>query len=196
MRCHIDIQEWRGASFAVSRACALAPIEDFAGVPPGPPRGPSAGYSAGDFVDLVCKVQVRGCTLFTCPCNIYVSSYVTHVPALGSPCVSQDCASGRSGQWLDGSRAEHLSIPIPEKRRTLPEPAVFSLGNTSRGERAADASPGTVLRPALHSIAVCAPHAAARGTAGPPLQMKYRSVLPLRALARVARTTQVRPRLH
>jgi len=73
-------------------------------------------------------------TVCTWPCNIYVSSYVTHVPALGSACVSQDCASGRSGQSLDGSRAEHLSIPIPENAEKCPSQRFFSLGNMSRGE--------------------------------------------------------------
>jgi hypothetical protein len=65
------------------------------------------------------KDRTKG-TVCTWPCNIYVSSYVTHVPALGSECVSQDCASGRSGQSLDGSRAEHLSIPIPENAEHCP----------------------------------------------------------------------------
>jgi len=85
-----------------------------------------------------CRFDVRrpvsDCTLFTWPCNIYVSSHVTHVPAPGSACVSQDCAIGRSGKSLDGSRAEHLSIPIPENAEKCPSQRFFSLGNMSRGE--------------------------------------------------------------
>jgi hypothetical protein len=85
-----------------------------------------------------CRFNVRrpvsDCTVFTWPCTIYVSSHVTHVPAPGSACVSQDCAIGRSGKSLDGSRAEHLSIPIPENAEKCPSQRFFSLGNMSRGE--------------------------------------------------------------
>jgi hypothetical protein len=101
-------------------------------------------------------------TVCTWPCNIYVLSHVTHVPALGSACVSQDCASGRSGQSLDGSRAEHLSIPIPENAKRCPSQRFFRWGIRAEKRRIAGASSVMVLRPALHSIAV-APHTRRHG---------------------------------
>jgi hypothetical protein len=117
-----------------------------------------AGGSCG-LSGRLSKDRTKG-TVCTWPCNIYVSSYVTHVPALGSECVSQDCASGRSGQSLDGSRAEHLSIPIPENAKQCPSQRFVRWG-MSRGSVLV-ALPETVLHPALHSIVV-APHTRRHG---------------------------------
>jgi hypothetical protein len=133
-------------------------------------------------------------TVCSWPCNIYVSSHVTHVPAPGSACVSQDCASGRSGQSLDGSRAEHLSIPIPENAEHCPTQWLVRW-EVRAGERRADgASPVTVLRPALHSIVV-APHTRRHGglQAHPCRGNTDRSCRSAH-LVRVAGTTHVRPR--
>jgi len=125
-----------------------------------------AGWTAGGLLSVPLSRHRTKRTVCTCPCNIYVSSHVTHVPSPGSACVSQDCASGRSGQSLDGSRAEHLSIPIPENAEHCPSQRLVRW-RMSRGKRADGAFLVTVLRLALHTASPSRPTRGGTGDCRP-----------------------------
>jgi hypothetical protein len=114
----------------------------------------------------------------------FSSFHVTRVAALGSACVSQDCAIGRSGKSLDVSWADSLSLPIPGKRRNCPTQQSFA-GNQRRERRVGDASRVTVFRSALQMTRLLRPTRDSTGDCRPtPAEVTLRSCHSARAESR------------